>query len=123
MPSKAHVPSGFGRLAAYKPLTCTPAILPSSPRSSPFTRRRSSTAWAAFRMKQASNIGPLPNAASIAGVDCFGNWRKRPESPGFHQRFFGTLSDDGKTITARWEGSPDGTNWTLDFPLTYTRLG
>lgn len=40
----------------------------------------------------------------------------------FCQRFTGTFSDDGKTIEGRWESSPDGTEWSLDFDLTYTRL-
>lgn len=49
-------------------------------------------------------------------------WTQHRAAPGFHQRFSGTLSDDAKTITAHWEGSPDGTTWTLDFNLTYTKL-
>jgi hypothetical protein len=39
----------------------------------------------------------------------------------FYQRFEGKISDDGKTIDARWEKSDDGSTWELDFPLTYTR--
>ena len=39
----------------------------------------------------------------------------------FHQRFLGEFSDDGQTIRGRWEQSPDGTEWELDFELTYTR--
>jgi hypothetical protein len=50
-------------------------------------------------------------------------WTIHRAAPGFHQRFLGTLSDDGKTITARWEGSADGDTWKLDFPVTYTRVG
>lgn len=41
----------------------------------------------------------------------------------FFQRFTGTVSEDGNAITARWEGSRDGSNWDVDFNLTYTRLG
>jgi hypothetical protein len=41
----------------------------------------------------------------------------------FHQRFEGKISDDGKTIDARWEKSDDGKTWEFDFPLTYTRIG
>jgi hypothetical protein len=41
--------------------------------------------------------------------------------PEFFQRFFGTVSDDGNRIDARWEISPDGESWELDFELTYTR--
>ena len=40
----------------------------------------------------------------------------------FHQRFVGTFSADGHTVDGRWESSPDGASWELDFPLTYTRV-
>jgi len=40
--------------------------------------------------------------------------------PEFHQRFDGAFDDGGKTITGRWEGSRDGSNWTPDFDVTYT---
>jgi len=48
-------------------------------------------------------------------------WTMWREAPGFWQRFVGTLSDDGTTITARWEKSPDGASWQHDFDLTYRR--
>jgi len=44
-------------------------------------------------------------------------------APDFSQRFTGTFSEDANTITGRWESSADGTNWTHDFDLTYTRVG
>jgi hypothetical protein len=40
----------------------------------------------------------------------------------FHQRWLGTFSDDGDTIHGRWETSPDGRAWELDFELTYRRV-
>ncbi|MBX9244411.1 hypothetical protein ICW40_06270 [Actinotalea ferrariae] len=40
----------------------------------------------------------------------------------FHQRFAGQVSDDGSTIDARWEASPDGETWDTDFDVTYRRL-
>jgi hypothetical protein len=40
----------------------------------------------------------------------------------FHQRWLGTFSDDGDAIHGRWETSPDGHDWKLDFELTYRRL-
>jgi len=49
-------------------------------------------------------------------------WQMWRESPGFSQRFAGTLSKDGNTITGRWEKSSDGSNWEHDFDLTYTRV-
>ncbi|MET0764823.1 MAG: hypothetical protein ABWY29_08155 [Blastococcus sp.] len=39
----------------------------------------------------------------------------------FAQRWVGRFSDDGETITGRWETSPDGIEWQLDFHLTYRR--
>jgi hypothetical protein len=38
----------------------------------------------------------------------------------FHQRWLGSLSGD--TIQGRWETSPDGREWELDFGLEYHRL-
>jgi hypothetical protein len=40
----------------------------------------------------------------------------------FSQRFSGTLSDDGRTITGAWETAHDGTTWEHDFNLTYIKL-
>jgi hypothetical protein len=51
-----------------------------------------------------------------------GIWTLWRDSPGFHQRFHGTFSEDGKVITARWERSSDGSNWEHDFALTYTKV-
>jgi hypothetical protein len=39
----------------------------------------------------------------------------------FAQRWIGRFSDDGGTIQGRWETSPDGREWELDFFLTYRR--
>jgi hypothetical protein len=39
----------------------------------------------------------------------------------FSQRFFGTFSDDGRTIDGRWEIAHEPGNWQLDFHLTYRR--
>jgi hypothetical protein len=41
----------------------------------------------------------------------------------FHQRWLGTFSPDGATIRGRWETSPDGRDWELDFELAYERVG
>ena len=40
----------------------------------------------------------------------------------FHQRWVGTFSADGETIEGRWETSPDGRDWELDFELVYRRV-
>jgi hypothetical protein len=49
-------------------------------------------------------------------------WRLWRDSPGFSQRFTGTFSEDGKTITGRWEKSSDGSNREHDFDLTYAKV-
>lgn len=46
-------------------------------------------------------------------------WRNTPE---FSQRFVGSLSADGRTITSRGELSRDGGRWEPDLALTYTRV-
>ena len=48
-------------------------------------------------------------------------WWLERAAPGFHQRFVGAFLDDGQTIEGRWESSPDGTAWELDFPITYRK--
>lgn len=50
-------------------------------------------------------------------------WKQWRSAPGFSQRFTGTLSEDGSTITAQWENSPDGKTWQHDFDLVYRRAG
>jgi hypothetical protein len=50
-----------------------------------------------------------------------GVWRMWREHPGFDQRFAGTLSGDGATITGAWEKRMDGA-WEHDFDLVYTRV-
>jgi hypothetical protein len=40
----------------------------------------------------------------------------------FHQRFAGSISDDGATIDGEWQSSGDGRQWTRDFRLTYSRI-
>ena len=51
-----------------------------------------------------------------------GIWTLWRDFPGFSQRFHGTFSEDGRTITAYWEKSTDSTNWEHDFDLAYTRV-
>lgn len=51
-----------------------------------------------------------------------GIWRIWREAPGFHQRFFGRVGDDGRSIKAMWEKSPDGSSWEHDFDLIYTKV-
>ena len=51
-----------------------------------------------------------------------GEWKLWREGEPFSQRFSATFSDDGNTITGRWEIAEDGTNYTTDFDLIYRRV-
>jgi hypothetical protein len=51
-----------------------------------------------------------------------GVWRLWRNGAPFSQRFTGTFSDDGRTITGRWEIAEDGTTWKTDFDLIYTKV-
>jgi hypothetical protein len=50
--------------------------------------------------------------------------RRRPDfTPlSFHQRWIGAFSRDADVIEGRWETSPDGAAWALDFELRYVRV-
>ena len=52
-----------------------------------------------------------------------GEMRLRREGAPFAQRFIGKFSADGRTITGYWEMAEDGTNYTKDFDLTYSKVG
>lgn len=51
-----------------------------------------------------------------------GTWKLWRHGEPFSQRFTGTFSEDGETITGRWEIADDGETWKIDFDLTYTRV-
>ena len=49
-------------------------------------------------------------------------WRLERAAPDFHQRYVGVFRAGGRLIEGRWEFSPDGAAWELDFPITYRKL-
>ena len=53
-----------------------------------------------------------------------GTWRYWRDAPAtdLSQRFSGTFSDDGNTITGRGELSKDGSTWEDDLALDYRRV-
>jgi hypothetical protein len=51
-----------------------------------------------------------------------GEWKLWRDGPPFDQRFTGTFSDDGKTISCRWEIREEGKDWDTDFDLTYEKV-
>jgi hypothetical protein len=50
-----------------------------------------------------------------------GTWSFSRDAPGFSQRFTGTFSGDGNTITGRSKLSQDGSTWDDDLAITYRR--
>jgi hypothetical protein len=50
-----------------------------------------------------------------------GEWKLWRHGPPFAQRFAATFSDDGNTITGRWEIAEDGIDFKTDFDLVYRR--
>jgi hypothetical protein len=50
-----------------------------------------------------------------------GSWRFSRDGSDFSQRFTGTFSDDGDTITGLSEISEDGSTWDDDLVITYRR--
>jgi hypothetical protein len=51
-----------------------------------------------------------------------GEWKLWREGEPFLQRFTATFSDDGNTITGRWEIAENGANYATDFDLIYRRV-
>jgi hypothetical protein len=50
-----------------------------------------------------------------------GRWELWREGEPFWQCFSATISEDGDTISGRWEKASDGLTWETDFDLTYRR--
>ena len=49
-------------------------------------------------------------------------WKLWRNAPGFSQRFTGTFSDNGDSISGVWELSEDDSTWKRDVEETYTRV-
>ena len=48
-------------------------------------------------------------------------WYFSREAPGFSQRFTGTFSADGRTLSGLWELCRDDVHWADDLAITYRR--
>ena len=97
-------------------------------------------------MRTAADLPEAPTSTSIIGCDAAngtyfqlysddrdvcriyemsigdGEWRLWREGEPFSQRFIGTFSADGNTITGRWEIAEAGADFTTDFHLVYRRV-
>ena len=51
-----------------------------------------------------------------------GKWRIWRDAPGFSQRFTGTFSDDGNTLSGVFELSEGDEIWNDDLAITYRRV-
>jgi hypothetical protein len=49
-------------------------------------------------------------------------WTLERQGEPFPQRFTAKISDDGRTITGRWEKAEDGAGFSVDFSLTYRKV-
>lgn len=52
-----------------------------------------------------------------------GVWKLWREGEPFGQRFTGTFSEDGNTISGRWDIAEDGEHYVTDFDIVYRRVG
>jgi hypothetical protein len=92
------------------------------------------------------DIAGVPDAVSIIGCDAAngtyvqlysdergvcrvyqmsigdGEWRLWREGAPFPQRFTARFEDGGRRIVGRWEKAEDGSTYTTDFDLVYTRV-
>lgn len=50
-----------------------------------------------------------------------GAWRVWRDAPGFSQRFMGTLTDRGDTVSGLWQLRRDDVHWADDLKITYRR--
>ncbi len=50
-----------------------------------------------------------------------GEWKYWRDDPDFAQRFAGTISDGGKTITGQFDIAMDHENWERDMDVTYRK--
>lgn len=70
---------------------------------------------------------PPSCAAGSSGSWTGGSWssalRSRCPRRRTTQRFTGTFSDDGNTISGAWEMCENGADWEEDIPVTYHRAG
>ncbi len=51
-----------------------------------------------------------------------GVWRFWCDTPGFAQRFTGSISEDGRTVSGKSELCQDGSTWEEDLIVTYRRV-
>src|SRR5262249_25513958 len=51
-----------------------------------------------------------------------GVWTLERDDPDFAQRYTGTLSEDGNSITGAWHIKQPGAEWEKDFDLNYERV-
>jgi hypothetical protein len=100
----------------------------------------------AHLIERSTTDAPVPDGISIIGCDAAngtyfqlysddrgvcrvyemtigdGEWNLWREGEPFSQRFTGRFTDDAMAIVGRWEKAEDGTNYTTDFDLTFTRI-
>ena len=144
-------PTAEEALKTLEPLLGAWALEAKSPNGEPWPgEARASFKWhesgAHLVARTTVDLPEAPNTISIIGCDAAngtyfqlysddrgvcrvyqmrigaGEWKLWREGDPFPQRFTATISQDGNTISGRWEKAEDGTNYTTDFSLTYSRV-
>jgi hypothetical protein len=144
-------PTPDAALKQLEPLLGEWALAATSPDGEPWPgEARASFEWhqsgAHLIARTTVDVPGAPNTVSIVGCDATngtyfqlysddrgvcrvyqmsigdGEWKLWREGAPFPQRFTGKISEDGEKISGRWEKAEDGTNYTTDFYLTYTRV-
>jgi hypothetical protein len=144
-------PTAEGALRRLEPLLGQWALEATSPDGEPWPGEgRASFEWHESRAhlvaRTTVDLPGVPNTISIIGCDAAngtyfqlysddrgvcrvyemsigeGEWNLWRQGVQFPQRFTATISKDGDKISGRWEKADNGTNYTTDFYLTYTRV-
>ena len=145
-------PTAGEALSRLEPLLCEWTLEARPPEGAPWPggTGRSTVAWheSGAHLEQRTTVDSpdAPDSISIMGCDAAddtyyqlysddrgvcrvyemsigdGEWKLWRQGEPFAQRFVATLSDDGNTITGRWELAEDGATFALDFDLIYRRV-
>jgi hypothetical protein len=142
-------PTAHDALRQLEPLAGEWRVLATTPGGEPLGEGRASFAWhesGAHLIARTSFDTPgAPNSVSIIGCDgangtyvqlyaddrgvsrvydmsmSDGTWKLWRDGQPFPQRFTARIEDDGRRMVAQWEKAEDGTDYTIDFHLTYIR--
>jgi hypothetical protein len=142
-------PTAHDALSQLEPLVGEWRVLATTRGGEPLGEGGASFAWHESRAhliaRTSFDTPGAPNSVSIIGCDAAsgtyfqlysddrgvsrvyhmsmsdGAWKLWRHGQPFPQRFTASIEDGGRRIVAQWEKAEDGTNYTIDFHLTYIR--